>query len=81
MLQEVVADPEQLDANCEALEDIPEQERADLVQSPRIIMVFSPFQLDGPCNIEVRAETEAGELRGIGLRVREMPKTQDQGAP
>ena len=31
--------------------------------------VFSPLVLDGPCVLRVRAQSESGELRGLGLKV------------
>lgn len=37
------------------------------------IIVLSPFVLEGPCTLRVRAETEEGELRGPGLRVEQAP--------
>jgi len=37
------------------------------------IFVFSPCQLDGPCILRVRAETEEGELKGPGLIVGQAP--------
>ena len=37
--------------------------------SVQAMFVFSPFSLDGPCTIHVWVDTEAGELRGPGLRV------------
>ena len=37
------------------------------------IFVFSPCQLDGPCILRVRAETEEGELKGPGLIIGQAP--------
>lgn len=35
------------------------------------ITAFSPFQLDGPCVVRVRAQTECEELRGLALSIKE----------
>jgi hypothetical protein len=45
----------------------------DRVQTFCSIFVFSPFKLDAPCVLRVRVDTEAEELRGIGLRIEQAP--------
>lgn len=45
----------------------------DRILALQSIIVFSPFVLEGPCTLRVRAETEEGELRGLGLRVEQAP--------
>lgn len=37
------------------------------------LFVFSPFVLEGPCLLRVRAETESEELQGIALRIEQAP--------
>lgn len=39
----------------------------------RFLFVFSPFILEGPCLLRVRAETESEELQGIALRIEQAP--------
>jgi len=45
----------------------------DRILALQSIIVFSPFVLEGPCTLRVRADTEAGELRGLGLQVEQAP--------
>jgi len=35
----------------------------------KFLFVFSPFILEGPCLLRVRAETESEELQGISLHI------------
>ena len=39
----------------------------------RFLFVFSPFILEEPCLLRVRAETESEELQGIALRIEQAP--------
>lgn len=73
LLAEGMLDEAQLANVVEASDDIPEDERKDRVQLLQSIFVFSPFQLEGPCVLRVRVETEEGELRGLGLRIEQAP--------
>lgn len=36
--------------------------------------ILSPFEIEGPCTLRVRADTGEGELRGAGLRIELAPK-------
>jgi len=44
-------------------------------------MVFSPIQFDEPCALRVRAQTEDGELYGLGLKVEEPPPSLEESSP
>jgi len=39
------------------------------IQALNSLFVFSPFQIDGPCRLRVRAVTESEELKGLALSV------------
>lgn len=39
------------------------------VQVLNSLFMFSPFQIDGPCHLRVRAVTESEELKGLALSV------------
>ncbi|MBV2234499.1 MAG: hypothetical protein KUL75_03030 [Sterolibacterium sp.] len=43
------------------------------VQVLNSLFVFSPFQIDAPCRLRVRAVTESGELKGLSLMIAEGP--------
>ena len=49
------------------------EDMQDRVDTFRGTVVLSPFQLEGPCAIRVRAETDKGELRALGLVVEQGP--------
>jgi hypothetical protein len=55
--------------------DVPEDDAMtkDGILALQSVIVFSPFVLEGPCTLRVRAETEEGEVRGLGLRVEQAP--------
>jgi hypothetical protein len=63
------------DAQLSAAVDVPTDDvmAKDRILALQSIIVFSPFVLEGPCTLRVRAETEEGELRGLGLRVEQAP--------
>lgn len=63
------------DAQLSAAVDLPADDAIakDRILALQSIIVFSPFILEGPCTLRVRAETEEGELRGPGLRVEQAP--------
>jgi hypothetical protein len=73
LLAEAALDDTQLANAVEAFADVPEDERKERVQLLQSMFVFSPFQLDGPCKLRVRIETESVELRGVGLRIDQAP--------
>jgi len=50
-------------------DEAPTSEHNDRVAMLQSYFVFSPFQVDAPCVIRVRVDTEEGELRGVGLRI------------
>lgn len=68
-LAEGVLDEAQLANVVDVTDDVTENERKDRMHVLQTIFIFSPFQLEGPCVLRVRAETEEGELRGLGLRI------------
>ncbi len=78
-LAEGALDETHLTNVVEAFEDVPEGERKDRVQLLQSMFVFSPFQLEGPCTLRVRIETESGELRGVGLRIDQAPAANPPG--
>ncbi|RDE49304.1 MAG: hypothetical protein DVS81_17350 [Candidatus Accumulibacter meliphilus] len=63
------------DVQLSAAVDVPEDDAMtkDGILALQSVIVFSPFVLEGPCTLRVRAETEEGELRGLGLRVEQAP--------
>jgi hypothetical protein len=63
------------DSQLSAAVDVPAEGvmAKDRVLALQSVIVFSPFVLEGPCTLRVRAETEEGELRGLGLRVEQAP--------
>lgn len=73
MLAEAPLDEAQLANAVEAVADVPEDERRERVVVLQSMFIFSPFQLDGPCTLKVRIETESGELRGLGLSIGHAP--------
>jgi hypothetical protein len=84
VLQEVSLNEEQLVAASDSSEDLTEEQREEHkqkkdehVQVTQLLLAFSPLQLDGPCVLKVRVQTEAtedGELRGLSLRVGQQPQ-------
>lgn len=72
-LAEGVLDETQLAGAVEASTDVPADERKERVLALQSMFVFSPFQLEGPCTLKVRVETESGDLRGVGLRIDQAP--------
>ena len=73
VLAEGELDQDQLSNIIEASDGVPEDERKDRVALLQMFFVFSPFQIDEPCAIRVRADTDDGELRGVGLMVAQTP--------
>jgi len=73
VLAEGALDDAQLSNFVEAAEGVPEDERKDIVRLLQSFFVFSPFQLDEPCVLRIRVDTEEGELRGLGLRISQGP--------
>lgn len=53
-------------------------ERVRILAMP---FMFSPFNLDTPCTLRVRIQTEAEELKGLGLRVTYLPGHIPAAAP
>ena len=72
-LAEGVLDETQLAGTVEASTNVAADERKDRILALQSMFVFSPFQLEGPCTLKVRVETESGELRGVGLRIDQAP--------
>lgn len=73
VLAEAALDDTQLSNGVEAVAEVPEDARKERVQLLQSMFVFSPFQLEVPCALRVRIETESGELRGVGLRIEKAP--------
>ncbi len=73
IMQEITLDEEKLVAPSEPLEKLSEEQRQERIYTTQLMLVFSPIQFDGPCTLRVRAQTEDGELRGVGLRVEKTP--------
>ena len=44
------------------------------VLMPNFLFIFSPFILEGPCLLRVRAETGSDELQGIALQIEQVPQ-------
>jgi len=72
-LAEGVFDETQLASAVEASTVVPEDGRKERVLALQAMFVFSPFQVEGPCTLRVRVETDDGELRGLGLRIEQAP--------
>lgn len=68
-LQELTLDEDQLAAASDADEDATEER----IQMTQFMLVFSPIQFDEPCTLKVRVQTETGELRGMALKVGQLP--------
>ncbi|TVR67173.1 MAG: hypothetical protein EA420_00840 [Candidatus Competibacteraceae bacterium] len=68
-LQELTLDEDQLAAASDADEDAAEER----IQMTQFMLVFSPIQFDEPCTLKVRVQTETGELRGMALKVDQLP--------
>lgn len=73
--QDVLVEGTLNDAQLSAAVDVPTDDAVakDRILALQSIIVFSPFVLEGPCALRVRAETEEGELRGLGLEVEQAP--------
>ncbi|MEA3291729.1 MAG: hypothetical protein U9Q71_05420, partial [Pseudomonadota bacterium] len=69
VLRELTLDEKKLETQIEATSDLPKEGLENRIHTAHFLMVFSPFKLDGPCVLRVRAQTGSGELRGVGLRV------------
>lgn len=68
-LQELTLDEDQLAAASDVDEDATEEQ----IQMTQFMLVFSPIQFDEPCTLKVRVQTETGELRGMALKVDQLP--------
>jgi len=73
--EEVLVEGTLDDAQLSAAVGVPADDvmAKDGVLALQSVIVFSPFVLEGPCILRVRAATEEGELRGPGLRVEQAP--------
>lgn len=76
-LQEIVVEEDQLASASGLADDLTDEEQKDRVQLAHFLLVFSPLQLDGPCTLKVRVETEDSELRGLALKVDQAPPSRD----
>jgi hypothetical protein len=59
-----------------ATKDLPEEERILTLQG---MLVFTPFSVDAPCKIKMRADFDGKELRGNGLIIR-LPTDEERAA-
>lgn len=57
---------EVIEATAEESGNSATEERVQVLNS---LFVFSPFQIDGPCRLRVRAVTESEELKGLALSI------------
>ncbi|AFL73530.1 hypothetical protein Thivi_1538 [Thiocystis violascens DSM 198] len=80
-LQEVMLDEGQLAAASDAGEDATDERREERIQMTQFMLVFSPIQFDEPCILKVRAQTESEALRGMALKVDQLPSTFVQDLP
>lgn len=55
-----------IEAAADAASGLPSPDRVQVLSS---VFVFSPFNIEEPCILRVRAETESEELRGLALRI------------
>lgn len=55
-----------IEATAEGNGNLATEERVQVLNS---LFMFSPFQIDGPCRLRVRAVTESEELKGLALSV------------
>jgi hypothetical protein len=55
-----------IEATAEGNGNFATEERVQVLNS---LFMFSPFQIDGPCRLRVRAVTESEELKGLALSV------------
>lgn len=55
-----------IEATAEGNGNLAVEERVQVLNS---LFMFSPFQIDGPCRLRVRAVTESEELKGLALSI------------
>lgn len=72
-LQKIVLDERQLAAASESPEEMSDEDLVERIHVAQFMLVFSPLQLDGPCVLRVRVQTEDGELWGVALKVGKAP--------
>jgi Family of unknown function (DUF6941) len=64
---------EQLMQSLDTVSGAQKPKVGDLIQVLRISFIFSPFIIQSPCTLRVRAQTDSGELRGMGLAIEQTP--------
>lgn len=74
VLAEANVSESELEKYIEPANDELESERRDEVHIFHSALVFSPFNIDTPCKLRVRVETEDGEFRGVGLTIETSPQ-------
>lgn len=72
-ITEAIVSDAELTKYGESVSNTLESERKDQVHVFRSLLVFSPFNLEGPCVLRVRVETEESEMRGAGLIINLVP--------
>jgi hypothetical protein len=78
ILQEIVFDEEQLTPALGVFAELSDEERRLLVQMPQFLLEFIPLYLEKACTLRVRALADHEELRGVGLRIDQMPTSSDR---
>lgn len=73
VLQEIPVSDEDLKKASQPIDDYSDDELIDHAQVIALQLIFSPLQLDSPCMLKVKAKTEQGEMRGLGLKIEEFP--------
>lgn len=77
LLAESTIDESELEKFADAFEGGGEAAEVTTSQSVRAQLIFSPFRLEEPTVLRVRAQTADGELTGPGLRIEQSSETQD----
>ncbi|KAB2843437.1 MAG: hypothetical protein F9K47_06940 [Burkholderiales bacterium] len=72
-LAEATLEDADLASVADAIGSSSTDEHANRMQVLEAIFVFSPFLIDEPCSLRVQATTEAGDLRGLGLKIEQTP--------
>ena len=73
-------DEKELANFVESINDAATEENGIRFHMFQSTFIFSPFQLDAPCTLRVRVETEEGEIRGPGLRIKQVPSNAEQSS-
>jgi hypothetical protein len=69
VLQEITVDEDQLANAVDQVSEMLNGETKDRAHTAQFGVVFSPIKFTESCTIRVRAITESGELKGVGLKI------------